>query len=163
MPVPCPVASPAITAKIVGRNHFRVRWRIYESDVVPRLVARAGRADPTGVCTAELTWTVCANRQSHLSVNFQKLGTIRTKVGTGLGIIMCKCHGLRFLHFTSCWPSKCIICSTMIQRKVDRLVLWGTAVTLQTAVALLKWMRRSEVNRAPPPETQAEARAVYTA
>ena len=51
----------------------------------------------------------------------------------------------------------------MFQRKVDHLVLWGMAVALRAAVTLLKWMRRSDVSPAEIPETQARAKAAFTA
>jgi hypothetical protein len=53
--------------------------------------------------------------------------------------------------------------SKMLERKVDHLVLWGAAVTLQAAVTVLKWMRRPEVPNASVPETQARAKAAFTA
>ena len=53
--------------------------------------------------------------------------------------------------------------SKILERKVDRVVLWGAAVALQAAVTVLKWMRRSEVKNAPATETQARAKAAFTA
>jgi hypothetical protein len=53
--------------------------------------------------------------------------------------------------------------SKLIERKVDHLVLWGAAVALQAAVTLLKLIRRSEIKNAPAPETQARAKAAFTA
>lgn len=52
--------------------------------------------------------------------------------------------------------------STMVQKTVDYLVLSGTAITLRTAVILLKWMRRSETSEAWE-KTEARSTAVFPA
>jgi hypothetical protein len=44
----------------------------------------------------------------------------------------------------------------MIQQKVDNLFLLATAAALQTAVVLLKWMRRSETANLPKTEAASK-------
>jgi hypothetical protein len=50
----------------------------------------------------------------------------------------------------------------MVQKTVDYLVLSGTAITLRTAVILLKWMRRAETSEAWE-KTEARSTAVFPA
>ena len=49
----------------------------------------------------------------------------------------------------------------MIQQKVDNLFLLAMGATLQTAVAVLKWMRRSETGNLP--KTEAAPKVPLTA
>ena len=53
--------------------------------------------------------------------------------------------------------------STMVQKTVDYLVLSGTAITLRTAVILLKLMRRSASNEAGWEKTESTSTAVFPA